>query len=217
MFAAVYPEAIDIAVILSSPAWRKLAAGDDDQLSRFTQQIGPRIGVDGYQPRDNLDPIAHWIEQDCWRAPSQPPATFASAPGHRRPGHLAKAVTKASRDRHDNSAWWFSRNRRPGNVILHHRTVHPVVRPEWSTRMDNYSGAIWQAQRTEQRGIAVGSSEACDGHSWSLAVGAVAALLCCILRMTDGFLARPVSVGAGFPPLSTASARQSCRRAWRNW
>jgi Peptidase family M20/M25/M40/Peptidase dimerisation domain len=70
LFAAVYPEAIDIAAILSSPTWRKLAAGDDDQLSRFTQQIGPRIGVDGYQPRDNRDPIAHWIEQDCWRAPS---------------------------------------------------------------------------------------------------------------------------------------------------
>ena len=151
LFAAVYPEAIDIAAILSSPTWRKLAAGDDDQLSRFTQEIGPRIGVDGYQPRDNRDPMAHWIEQDCWRAPSQPPATFASAPGHRRPGHLAKAVTKASRDRHDNSAWWFSRNRRPGSVILHHRTVHPVVIRAWSTPMDNYTGAIWQAQRTEQR------------------------------------------------------------------
>jgi hypothetical protein len=36
-------------------------------------------------------------------------------------------------------------------VILHHRTVHPVVIREWSTPMDNYSGAIWQAQRTEQR------------------------------------------------------------------
>lgn len=30
LFAAVYPEAIDIATILSSPIWRKLAAGDDD-------------------------------------------------------------------------------------------------------------------------------------------------------------------------------------------
>ena len=91
LFAAVYPEAIDIAAILSSPTWRKLAAGDDDQLSYFTQVIGPRIGVDGYQPRDNLDPIAHWIEQDCWRAPSQPPTTFASAPGHRRPGEVPRA------------------------------------------------------------------------------------------------------------------------------
>ena len=51
------------------------------------------------------------------------------------------------------TCWDFYRKleRRPGNVILHHRTVHPVVIREWSTPMDNYSGAIWQAQRTEQR------------------------------------------------------------------
>lgn len=36
-------------------------------------------------------------------------------------------------------------------MILHHRTVHPVVTREWSTPKDDYSGAIWQAQRTEQR------------------------------------------------------------------
>ena len=40
---------------------------------------------------------------------------------------------------------------RPGKVILHQRTVHPVVIQEWSTPMDNYGGAIWHAQRTEHR------------------------------------------------------------------
>jgi hypothetical protein len=44
IFAAVYPEAVNIAVLLASPAWRALAAGDDDQLSRFTREIGHRIG-----------------------------------------------------------------------------------------------------------------------------------------------------------------------------
>ncbi|MGW6503270.1 hypothetical protein [Nonomuraea angiospora] len=53
--------------------------------------------------------------------------------------------------RHDKAALWFSRKRRPGRVILFHRTVHPVVIREWSTPMETFSGAIWQSQRTSHR------------------------------------------------------------------
>jgi len=82
LFAAIYPDAVAIAAILASPHWRKLAAGDDQDLSRFAAAIGPRIGDPHYQPSDHADPVAHWIEQDCWRPPSPPPTTFPQAPGH---------------------------------------------------------------------------------------------------------------------------------------
>ncbi|YCK40238.1 hypothetical protein ACNF49_41090 [Actinomadura sp. ATCC 39365] len=155
LFAAIYPEAISIAALLGSPTWRRLAAGDDEQLSRFTTEIGWRLGDPLYQPRGERDPIAHWIEQDCWRPPSPPPTTFAAAPGHRRPGHLDTTVTRANRERHDKAVLWFSRKRRPGQVILHHRTIHPVVIREWSTLMEQFAGAIWQSQRTTDRFKAV--------------------------------------------------------------
>ncbi|MFI7639140.1 hypothetical protein [Nonomuraea sp. NPDC049400] len=74
------PEAISIAVLLGSPAWRRLAAGDDEQLSRFTAAIGRRLGDPFYQPRGERDPIARWIEQDCSRPPIPPPTTGASSP-----------------------------------------------------------------------------------------------------------------------------------------
>jgi len=38
-----------------------------------------------------------------------------------------------------------------GSVILHHRTIHPVVIREWSTPMQMYEGALLRAQSTEQR------------------------------------------------------------------
>lgn len=151
LFAAIYPDAVAIAAILASPHWRKLAAGDDQDLSRFAAAIGPRIGDPHYQPSDYADPVAHWIEQDCWRPPSPPPTTFPQAPGHRRPSHLAKTVTAASINRHQRAAFWFGRNRRAGSVILHHRTVQPVLVREWSVKMERYAGAIWQSQRTLER------------------------------------------------------------------
>ncbi|MCW2920108.1 MAG: hypothetical protein JWN52_8176 [Actinomycetia bacterium] len=80
-----------------------------------------------------------------------PPTTFAEAPGHRRPSHLAKTVSASSRERHDRAILWFDRKRRCGNVILHHRTVHPALIREWSTQMEKFAGAIWQSQRTKER------------------------------------------------------------------
>jgi hypothetical protein len=66
-------------------------------------------------------------------------------------GHLDTTVTRANRERHDKAVLWFSRKRRPGQVILHHRTVRPVVIREWSIRMEQFAGAIWQSQRTTDR------------------------------------------------------------------
>lgn len=151
LFAAIYPDAVNIAELIASPIWRGLAAGDEEQCDLFCAEIGYRIGVPDYQPRDNLDPIGHWIADDCWHAPSRPRTTFAAVKGHRRPGHLDKVITKAGRNRHDNAVLWFARKRKSGNVILHHRTVQPVVIREWSIPMEQYEGAIYQSQRTQLR------------------------------------------------------------------
>jgi TniQ len=151
LFAPIYPDAVKIAALLAAPHWRTLAAGDEHELSRFTAAIGPRIGDPHYAPSDYADPVAHWIEQDCWRPPSSPPTTFPQAPGHRRPSHLANTVSAASTERHRRAAIWFGRNRRAGSVILHHRAIHPVVIREWSIKMELYDGAIWQSQRTLKR------------------------------------------------------------------
>lgn len=150
LFAAVYPEATSIAVLLASPTWRLLAAGAGGELRTFTAEIGRRLGHPGYHPRNHGDAIGHWIAEDCWRPPSPPPATFPAAPGHRRPSQLS-TQNKLSSTRHQTATLRFTIHRRPGNVILHHGTLRPVIIREWSPAMDRYTGAIWQAQRTETR------------------------------------------------------------------
>ena len=152
VFAAVYPEAVGLAAILASPFWRKTAAGGKRQLARFVEEIGDRIYDPYYLPRDNGDAIAHWIEEDCWRPPSPPPTTFPAAPGHRKPSQLARARRDGNAViRHEKAIMWVTRKRRPGSVILHHRTVNPVLIREWSTPMEAFAGAIWQSQRTKKR------------------------------------------------------------------
>ncbi|MEV0147091.1 MULTISPECIES: hypothetical protein [unclassified Nonomuraea] len=61
-----------------------------------------------------------------------------------------------------------SRKRRPGQVILHHRTVHPVVIREWSIPMERFGGAIWQSRRTTDRFKA--ATQAVTGHEPFVAI-----------------------------------------------
>jgi hypothetical protein len=72
LFPAIYPEAIKIAALFGSLHWRRLAAGDPSEQQRFATAIGQRLGQPGYRPMAVNDPIAHWIEQDCWQPPSLP-------------------------------------------------------------------------------------------------------------------------------------------------
>jgi hypothetical protein len=75
IFAAAYPEAITLATVIASPRWRGLAAGDPAQRQQVTAEIGRRLGRPGYQPPDNGDAIAHWIEYDSCQPPSKPAET----------------------------------------------------------------------------------------------------------------------------------------------
>lgn len=146
VFAAVYPEAILLAELIASPAWRHLAVGDLETQRRFHAEIGRRLANPGYQPPDGGDAIAHWMKYDAPRPPSRPKATFPDGPEH---GAITPVKINArSLQRHHKSALWFGRNRRGSGVILHHRHVWPVLVRDWSTPMDGIQATIWVSTTT---------------------------------------------------------------------
>jgi hypothetical protein len=146
LFAATYPEAVKIAALVGSLHWRRQAAGDPDGQRRFAAEIGRRLGQPEYQPKVTKDPIAHWIDDDCWRPPSLPPTTYRTLPGFGNP-----TITKPNQhslDRHHRSAHWFARNRRGGRVILYHRHVGSVLARDWSRKMEQFVGTVEASAET---------------------------------------------------------------------
>ena len=153
LFACLYPEAVTLAPVIASPEWRRRAAGDDRELGQFVTEVRRRLRDSEYEPRGEQDPIAHWIESDCWRSPATPSTNFAKAPGNRKPSQLRTYNSNLSDERHWRSAAWFSlKDRRGcGDVVLHHRALHPVIVRDRSPQMQEFRGAIWNSQRTETR------------------------------------------------------------------
>jgi TniQ len=150
IFAAVYPEAVDIAEVIASPTWRSLACGESEQQNCFISEIGRRLGRPDYRPPDGGDVIAHWMNYASWRPPSRPHMTF---PDTREHGSIRAAKTSTqSLDRLDRSALWFAVNRRGGNVLLHHRHIRPVLIRDWSTPMDGIAATIWATRTTSHPG-----------------------------------------------------------------
>jgi TniQ len=146
LFAAVYPEAVDIAALIATPAWRRLAAGDGEQQQRFIAEIGLRLGRPDYRPPEGGDAIAHWMKFDSERPPSKPHKLF---PDTREHGSTRQAkASPQSSARQDRSAFWFRMNRRGGRVLLHHRHLRPVLIREWSPPMDGIAATIWQSTTT---------------------------------------------------------------------
>jgi hypothetical protein len=145
VFAAVYPEAVDIAELIAAPAWRARASGDTQQQQQFLDAFTRRLDHDHYRPPEAGDAITHWMKSDSWRPPSRPDKTF---PETREHGALrTAAVSSRSRDRQGRSAFWFKVNHNGGSVILHHRHIRPVLIREWSPPMDGITATIW-ASRT---------------------------------------------------------------------
>jgi hypothetical protein len=146
VFAAVYPEAVSIAVLLASPLWRHRAAGDTRDQQQFLHAIATRIGCPGYQPPSSGDVIAHWMKFDSWRPPSRPCRVFPDTHAYRS---LRTVYTDtAGQRRTQRGATWFAINRRGGNVILHHRHIRPVLIRDWSPPMDGIGAAIWASRTT---------------------------------------------------------------------
>jgi hypothetical protein len=146
LFAAVYPEAVDIAALIASPGWRRLATGDAHQQQTLIAEIGLRLGRPDYQPPEGGDAIAHWMKYDSWRPPSRPPTTYPDTRGYR----AARPAAPDSRglDRQHRSSQWFAVNRRGGSIVLHHRHIRPVLSRDWSRPMDGITATIWASQTT---------------------------------------------------------------------
>ena len=46
------------------------------------------------------------------------------------------------------SAFWFGQNRRAGTVILHHRSMAPVIFRDWTPRTEMFEGMLNISRRT---------------------------------------------------------------------
>jgi hypothetical protein len=130
LFAAAYPEAVDIAALIGALHWRRLAAGDPDMQQQFAAEIGRRLGDPDYRPHVVHDAIAHWMDQDCWRPPSLPLHDYRSqrtfgGPRHPKPDQRNETARVIS-------AAWFAQHRRGGHAMLHHRSLTSVILRDWS-------------------------------------------------------------------------------------
>ena len=148
IFAAAYPEAVGLACLIASPAWRSLAAGDPAGQQQFIAEIGQRLGWPGYQPADTADAIAHWMKYDSWRPPSQPHSTFPQTRGYGSSPERPATTSRQSLQRHERSTLWFQLYRRGGRVILHHSHIRPVLIRDWSPKMDGIAATIWASRTT---------------------------------------------------------------------
>ncbi|CRK55298.1 hypothetical protein [Alloactinosynnema sp. L-07] len=124
LFAAVYPETIAISALIGSLHWRRLAAGKPTDRHRFATEIGRRLGQPDYQPQQSNDPIAQWIEQTCWRPPSQPGIHFRmdrtfGGNSYRKPDKrgIASNLFRAQQ---------FAGDRNRPTSLIYHRTLATV-------------------------------------------------------------------------------------------
>lgn len=140
LFAATYPEAVAIADLIGSLPWRRLAAGNPSEQTLFADAIGRRLGLRDYRPTALNDPIAHWIDQDCWRPPSRPYHDYRRL--RTFGGHTYRKAIKTADEKRRTSAEWFARHRRGGDAMLHHRTLNSVVVRDWTGAMEQFSGTI---------------------------------------------------------------------------
>lgn len=140
LFAATYPEAVSLAELIGSLHWRRRAAGDPDDQRAFAADIGRRLGLRDYRPVMSQDPIAHWIEQDCWQPPSLPNNDYRSLKTFG--GRTFRKPDPRSEDTRLTSAHWFAAHRRGGDAMLHHHSLNPVLIRDWSRKMELFAGAL---------------------------------------------------------------------------
>lgn len=141
LFAAVYPEAVSLAVLVASPAWRQLASGDTRQQRTFLSEACRRLGRNADEDDHDNDVIRHWMIFDSHHPPSRPDKTFPDTRDHGATRHTKPSP--ASHDRTRRSAYWFTVNRRGGTGILHHRHIQSVLRREWAPTMDGIRATIY--------------------------------------------------------------------------
>jgi hypothetical protein len=146
LFAAIYPEAVALAALIACPAWRQLAAGTADQQRQFIAEIGRRLGRPNYQPPEHGDAVAHWMKFDSTQPPSRPTKLFPDT--RTLDANRPAKTNEQSLARQERGAYWFARNRRGANLLLHHRHIQPVLARDWSPKMDGIDATIWASQST---------------------------------------------------------------------
>ena len=157
LFAAIYPEAVSLAGLIASPAWRKAAGGDAEQQHAFLAEACRRIGRKADANDRSIDAIRHWMIFDSHHPPSRPEKTF---PQTREHGTIRiTAPSRASQDRTERSAKWFRVNRRGGSAILRHRHLRPVLAREWATPMDGIEATIHASQSVVDFGASLRRNE----------------------------------------------------------
>ena len=75
IFAAAYPEAVALAGLIASPAWRSLAAATPPSSSSSPPRSAA-AWLAGYQPAHTGDAIAQWVLYYSWRPPSRRHGAF---------------------------------------------------------------------------------------------------------------------------------------------
>jgi hypothetical protein len=58
------------------------------------------------------------------------------------------SINRQSQQRQARSAMWFAVNRRGGNLIVHHRHLHPVLARDWAPKLDGITATIFASQTT---------------------------------------------------------------------
>ena len=120
----------------------------DDQAA-FATKIGRRLGQPDYRPLPLRDPIAHWIERDCWQPPSLPGTDYRSL--RTFGGATFRKPTKDSDQKRRTNALWFSRHHRGGDAMLHHRTLTLVILRDWATKLEMFTSALALTANTDAR------------------------------------------------------------------
>jgi hypothetical protein len=146
MFAALYPEAVAVAELIASPAWRQHAHGTPEQHSKFNREIGTRLGMPDYTP-GSPDAIAHWANIDSRYPPATPSKTLPDT----RWNHSPNTPTHGENSlrRHSKSAHWFGMNREGGRAILYHQHIRPVIQRPHAPDMAEFRGALHVSQSPE--------------------------------------------------------------------
>ncbi|MEV5839996.1 hypothetical protein [Nocardia sp. NPDC052112] len=129
---------------------------------RFAAEIGRRLGQPGYRPQVVHDPIAHWIDQDCWRPPSLPihdyrgQRTFGG-PSYRKPQQRNEEARFTSAAR-------FAQHRCGGDAMLHHRSLAPVILRDWAR-----SNALFESALSATATVSEPRAERASDASWRVA------------------------------------------------
>ncbi|MFE0643909.1 hypothetical protein ACFW2Y_20190 [Streptomyces sp. NPDC058877] len=132
-------------MIIASPHWRRLASGNILDGLRFCAETSRRVSYP-YNDKPELgDATAHWAIADSWRPSSAPTNTYSPA----RVNGALPPLHRAQARRHEQSALWFSRNRKAGAPPLRHLHIRPVIDRPWAPKYERTEGSIWHSKQAD--------------------------------------------------------------------